>query len=135
MVQAPEAPSTPKTATASTNVVKEPPEPSPAPSESALPVALSPFVAPERFELRDPPRKEPEPFVLPEKEKAWFALAEVTANDPAESEPRVCAADRSLNTAVTWAKSPAEASEQALREGKLVFLIHVSGNFENPGFT
>ena len=43
--------------------------------------------------------------------------------------------DRSLNTALRWAKSPAEAAQQARAENKLVFLIHVSGNFEDPGFT
>ncbi len=48
---------------------------------------------------------------------------------------KVCSANRSLDTALTWAKSPAEAAGEASREGKLVFLIHVSGNFEDPGFT
>lgn len=43
--------------------------------------------------------------------------------------------DRKLNTALTWAESVAEASQQAVDEEKLVFLIHVSGNFEMPGFT
>jgi hypothetical protein len=43
--------------------------------------------------------------------------------------------DRKLNTALTWAESVAEASQQAEDEEKLVFLIHVSGNFEMPGFT
>jgi hypothetical protein len=43
--------------------------------------------------------------------------------------------DRKLNTALTWAKSVSEANERAEEEEKLVFLIHVSGNFEMPGFT
>ncbi|MFN0021486.1 MAG: hypothetical protein ACKVP0_24815 [Pirellulaceae bacterium] len=43
--------------------------------------------------------------------------------------------DRKLNTALTWAESVAEASQHAEDEEKLVFLIHVSGNFEMPGFT
>jgi hypothetical protein len=43
--------------------------------------------------------------------------------------------DRKLNTALTWAESVSEANERAEEEEKLVFLIHVSGNFEMPGFT
>jgi len=43
--------------------------------------------------------------------------------------------DRSLRTELAWEKSPALAAEKARAEGKLVFLIHVSGNFEDPGFT
>jgi hypothetical protein len=43
--------------------------------------------------------------------------------------------DRKLNTALTWAESVQEANEQAEEKEKLVFLIHVSGNFEMPGFT
>ena len=78
-------------------------------------------------------RDEPEPFLLPT--DAWFALGGVSADKPAEAEPPVCRVDRSLDTALSWARSPAEASERAAREGKLVFLIHVSGNFEDPGFT
>jgi hypothetical protein len=30
---------------------------------------------------------------------------------------------------------PEAAAAQANRDGKLVFLIHVSGNFAQPGFT
>ena len=53
---------------------------------------------------------------------------------------QVCAAekkfkDRKLSTALTWAESVQEAAQQAEDEQKLVFLIHVSGNFEMPGFT
>ena len=43
--------------------------------------------------------------------------------------------DRQLSTALTWTESVEEAAQQAEEEEKLVFLIHVSGNFEMPGFT
>ena len=43
--------------------------------------------------------------------------------------------DRQLSTALTWTESVQEAAQQAEEEEKLVFLIHVSGNFEMPGFT
>jgi hypothetical protein len=75
------------------------------------------------------------PFILPD--KPWFASADLKLDDPSAcgDTNTVCAANRSLSTALSWARSPAEAAETARREGKLVFLIHVSGNFENPGFT
>jgi hypothetical protein len=38
-------------------------------------------------------------------------------------------------TAVNFYDSPTEASKKALEEGKLVFVLHVAGNFEEPGFT
>jgi hypothetical protein len=87
------------------------------------------------FKLSPTPVSVPSPFVLPE--KPWFALADLTTDGPesCEGTQAVCAINRSLNTALTWAKSPEEAAEQARRDGKLVFLIHVSGNFEDPGFT
>ena len=89
----------------------------------------------DRFSLSPAPVAIPEPFVLPK--QPWFALADLTIEEPesCQSTQRFCAVNRSLNTAMTWAKSPLEAAEQAEREGKLVFLIHVSGNFEDPGFT
>jgi hypothetical protein len=91
--------------------------------------------APERFVLRQEAPQASLPFVLPEKPS--FALADLKLDEPAAcgQTEQVCAVDRSLNTALTWARSPGDASEQARKEGKLVFLIHVSGNFEDPGFT
>ena len=38
-------------------------------------------------------------------------------------------------TTVTFAKSPTEAAKQALKNEKLVFVLHVSGNFETPDYT
>lgn len=54
--------------------------------------------------------------------------------------PDVCLAeqtyeDRKLQTALDWSLSVSDAALEATEEGKLVFLIHVSGNFESPGFT
>lgn len=43
--------------------------------------------------------------------------------------------DRKLGTAITWAESPDAAWRQARDEGKLVFLIQVSGNFARQEFT
>jgi len=41
----------------------------------------------------------------------------------------------SFGTSVEFAESPAEAAKQARKEEKLVFILHVSGNFEDPKFT
>jgi hypothetical protein len=38
-------------------------------------------------------------------------------------------------TALEFAATPAEALKQAAKEHKLVFLLHISGNFEESGFT
>jgi hypothetical protein len=38
-------------------------------------------------------------------------------------------------TAVQFVRNPAEAGRMASRERKLLFLLHVSGNFEDSGFT
>lgn len=53
-----------------------------------------------------------------------------------QSEDGTCqVSTRSLGTALNWADTPADAYRQAGEAEKLVFLIHVSGNFEIPGFT
>jgi hypothetical protein len=92
-------------------------------------------VASTRFDLPEQAGPAFTPFILPERPR--FAVADLGLDEPAAcgDTDRVCAVNRSLNTALTWAKSPAEAAEAARKDGKLVFLIHVSGNFENPGFT
>lgn len=41
----------------------------------------------------------------------------------------------SLDTQLAWTQTPAEAYKLAAETDKLVFLIHVSGNFRIPGFT
>jgi hypothetical protein len=41
----------------------------------------------------------------------------------------------SHGTALMWADKPADAYRMASKQDKPVFLIHVSGNFEIPGFT
>ncbi|HQU46419.1 MAG TPA: hypothetical protein PK867_26670 [Pirellulales bacterium] len=43
--------------------------------------------------------------------------------------------DRTLGTAVHWMQSPDAACRLAADEGKLVFMIQVSGNFARQEFT
>jgi hypothetical protein len=38
-------------------------------------------------------------------------------------------------TKVDFLDTPSEAARKALKEEKLVFVLHVSGNFEDPRFT
>jgi hypothetical protein len=52
----------------------------------------------------------------------------VQAAKPAES----CG---EYGTSVTFFKTPSDAATQAKKDQKLVMVLHVSGNFENPDFT
>jgi hypothetical protein len=55
------------------------------------------------------------------------------ADEPKAGEP---AGDcETFGTAVTFARNPQEAARKASAERKLTFLLHVSGNFEDAGFT
>ncbi len=44
-----------------------------------------------------------------------------------------CSGD--FGTTVKFFKTPSEAAKQALKDHKLVFVLHVSGDFEDPDFT
>jgi hypothetical protein len=54
---------------------------------------------------------------------------------PAVEEDGRVAAREMFGTAVGFVRSPAEAARVAAREQKLTFLLHVSGNFDDPGLT
>jgi hypothetical protein len=41
----------------------------------------------------------------------------------------------SFGTSVEFVETPSEAARLAKKEQKLVFVLHVSGNFEDPRFT
>jgi hypothetical protein len=41
----------------------------------------------------------------------------------------------SFGTRVEFVETPSEAAQLAKKEQKLVFVLHVSGNFEDPRFT
>ncbi len=54
--------------------------------------------------------------------------------------PALSAADKvepsgSCGTSIEFFDTPKEAARQALKDQKLVFVLHVSGNFEDPRFT
>jgi hypothetical protein len=41
----------------------------------------------------------------------------------------------SYGTQIEFTDSPSDAAKKAKKEGKLVFILHVSGHFEDPRFT
>jgi hypothetical protein len=65
-------------------------------------------------------------------------LSGAAATEPrggAKAKPAEGATCGSFGTSVDFVKSPKEAAKQALKEEKLVFVLHVSGDFEDPDFT
>lgn len=71
-------------------------------------------------------------------------LAHVAASDPVGKAVKPSAAVKPADndeesgchgTAVQFVETPSAAARQALREQKLVFVLHVSGHFEDPGLT
>ena len=61
---------------------------------------------------------------------AWVGISPLQAGAPQAEE--VCG---DYGTSVIFAESAAAAAKQALKEEKLVFVLHVSGNFEASAFT
>jgi len=51
---------------------------------------------------------------------------------PPASRPR---ADTRFGTCVAFVSSPEAAFRKAGKDDKLVFVLHISGNFEDSGFT
>ena len=67
---------------------------------------------------------------------ATKAASPPAANQPpaiAPQEPATCVAD--LGTSIHFVADPPEAFKQAKKENKLVFMLHLSGNFEDKCFT
>ncbi|MDB5312530.1 MAG: hypothetical protein JWO38_6732 [Gemmataceae bacterium] len=47
-------------------------------------------------------------------------------------QPNKC---QSFGTRVRFHKGPGEATEEAVKAKKMLFVLHISGHFEDPGFT
>jgi hypothetical protein len=43
--------------------------------------------------------------------------------------------NKQYGTSVVWSGTPSEAAAKAKADEKLVFVLHVSGHFEDPKFT
>lgn len=60
-------------------------------------------------------------------------LAFVAAPAWADAPKEECTGE--YGTSLRFEKSPSDAARKAIKEEKLVIVIHVSGNFEDPAFT
>jgi hypothetical protein len=69
--------------------------------------------------------------VVPAKELAKTPLQNLPATVDEVCQP----SGEFCGTAVTFLATPRLAAAQALKQQKLLFVLHVSGNFEDPGFT
>jgi hypothetical protein len=75
--------------------------------------------------------------------RRWFAPAVAALGLAALATGPASAAEKplgycetgSVGTAIDFFDSPSEAAREAKKEGKLVFVLHVSGMFEDPRFT
>ena len=67
---------------------------------------------------------------------AWAGLVAAMLASPAaadsKEEPATCG---EYGTNLHFEKTPSDAAKKALKEEKLVFVLHVSGNFEDSEFT
>jgi hypothetical protein len=66
----------------------------------------------------------PEPVLAP--------VAAVTRPSESGAAPAREAPTEQLGTGITWDRNPVTAFQRASREGKLVFLLQLSGNFDEP---
>lgn len=64
---------------------------------------------------------------------ALLGIGPLLAGEPAVKKQGETCGD--YGTSVDFVDSPKEAAAQAKKVGKLVFVLHVSGNFEDPRFT
>ncbi len=68
-----------------------------------------------------------------------FAAAQDRQQEPPKQEKcekqcGTCKKD-TFQTSIQWKGSPTEAAGAAKKQEKLLFILHVSGNFEDPKFT
>lgn len=62
-----------------------------------------------------------------------FLAAILAAASPVRAQ-EACA-DETYGTAVTWMKDVSKAAEAAREEKKLVMVVHLSGELDDPGMT
>lgn len=68
---------------------------------------------------------------------AVLAFAACLSPAFAEEDGRACptCGKAAYGTTIRWEGSPSQAAAKARAQEKLVFVLHVSGYFENPAFT
>lgn len=60
------------------------------------------------------------------------ATSDASATDEIDKPAETCG---EFGTSIEFMDSPADAAKKALKDEKLVFVLHVSGNFETPDYT
>ena len=104
----------------------------------AKPVPAFPFQAAKIARAPETPLSEPQPAANLEPAKEEIQIVEARP-EPAAPAPKPPAAedkrDPTCGTAIHFVHSPTVANRDALKEDKLVFILHVSGNFEDSQFT
>jgi hypothetical protein len=66
---------------------------------------------------------------------ALLVWAVVVGPAPADAPAKAPTCNGDFGTSIFFEDSPKEAAAQALKEEKLVFILHVSGHFEDPALT
>lgn len=68
---------------------------------------------------------------------ATFLAAHLSADENSSKNPGKAESEGASchGTAVQFVPTPKEAAQLAAKQKKLVFVLHVSGYFEDPGFT
>jgi len=79
----------------------------------------------------EPPERDPVAARVPDPPPA----ADSCRTTPAEAAPTACTVDHRHGTSLDFVDDPAAAAEKALKENKLLFILHVAGNFEDDKFT
>ncbi len=102
----------------------------PAPTPDPVPPAPSPGADATR--LAPPVADAAPPAPPPVADAAPPPVADATRLAPPPEPAATC---QTFNTSVAFAVSPAAAEKQAAQDGKLVFLLHVSGDFADDAFT
>ena len=72
---------------------------------------------------------------LPARDSGAFPPRSPRGDAPAPSPRCSSCGNETYGTSIEWSGTPAEAAKKAKQEEKLVFVLHVSGHFEDPRFT
>jgi hypothetical protein len=118
---APSTPPTPVVAETPESPLKDSPAETPRPESPPSKADPSPFPV-DDAKLPAPSPKVPEPDSTPVTKLL----------DPSRPKTPGC---QQYGTQVDFFDNPAEAIKRAKKEEKLLFVLHVAGNFEEPGFT
>lgn len=120
-----------------------PPPTKPAGAESsAKPALVESLKLPKRDtqvarEAKSSPELKTEPELVKVEEAKPQAAKRIKSQQPApkDLDLAVFANCKEIGTNVLFVKNPPDAFKRAKAENKMVFMVHLSGNLEDPGFT